>query len=72
MYSPGTKVFTEPEIVTDKFSLKSCAVAPNSTYFVPASSVISASPFNVITGAIVSITVTFLTTLEMFVPSVAE
>ena len=67
-----TKVFTEPAIVTIKFTLRSCAVAPNSTYFVPASSVISASPTNVITGAIVSITVTFLTALEIYVPSVTE
>ena len=60
MYSPGTKVLTEPEIVTGKFSLKSSAIAPNSTYFVPASSVISASPTNVIIGAVVSITFTTL------------
>ena len=60
MYSPITEVLTEPEIVTIKFPLKSSPIAPNSTYSVPASSVISESPTNVIIGAVVSTTFTTL------------
>ena len=60
-------MFTSPDIVAlSSPSTISFPIAPNSSYFVPASIVISLFPFNIISGAVVSITFTFLVRVDEF------
>ena len=72
VYEPTVSVSTSDEEVTVTVS-KSVAVAPASVYVPPSSTVAGLSPVTVITGAVVSTTLTVLVAVEVFpAKSVAE
>ena len=66
---PTAPVLTVPALTMDAVrspSTRSEAVAPASVYTLPASTVVAAEPLRVITGAVVSVTVTICVAVPMF------
>ena len=72
MYVPVAEVFTADESITiddvRSPSPVSYALAPNSTYANPLTMLCGLAPLNVITGAIVSVTLIVLTTCTALFP----
>ena len=66
VYVPIVSVSTTPEVVTVTSPDASVAVAPASAYVAPNSVLTEASPVNVITGGVVSTTLTVLVRVAVF------
>ena len=65
VYDPSVLVSTVPDEVTETVPEASVAVAPASVYAVPSSTVAGLSPVTVMTGAVVSTTLTVLVAEEL-------